>query len=588
MFDLIPDAFKVFRTNLDSYFSGDIATIRSRYSKYTKGDANWDLLGEWAERNGTDADKAAFYAANVARRLNDNKFLTWSSRVMGATDDTFRWLLSKARARKKALLTVMRENPNVEITPAMLKKAEDIEFASLHDIDGNLDITKDAFLNKNYREVTLTTELKGFSKGLETLMNRYPLTKPFFLFARTGINGLRLSVKNLPIVGAVVNESRDILLASAKTLEEGGLLKYGIETMDDLQSAKSMVLGRQALGSAVVSVAAHKYLSGGLTGNGPADASMNRTWRDAGWSPRSIKMGDVWVSYDSFEPFNLVLANIADIGDNMQLMGPQFAENRLQLMVAALGKGASSKTYLQGIGQLFDLLSGDAGYASGRIIGNLVNNQMPLAGMRNEIANILHPQMRELNADFLTHIANRNPIFKAGLAMKHDMINGKPIRPWNLLESAFAAISPVNLRLDRSPGRQMIFNSNYDLRIAAFSAPDGTNLKDHPKIRGMFQKAIGSQGLEQILNDLAAQPNVKYSIAAMRKDIRNGRYEFDPMKSYVHNKLIKQAFDRAVRQAWRSIASLPEVKAVIEEQRSLSIKMNNRLYETQMLMESPK
>ena len=596
MFELIPDAFKVFRANLDSYFSGDIATIKSRYSQYTKNDENWDLLAEWTERNGTEADKAAFYAANVSRRLNDSKFLTWSSRVMGATDDTFRWLLSKARARKKAMLNVMRENPDIEITPAMLKKAEDAEFAALHDLDGNIDITKDAFLHKNYREVTLTTELKGFSKGLETLMKRYPLTKPFFLFARTGINGLRLSVKNLPIVGAVVDESREILLASAKNLDEGDLLKYGIETMDDLQSAKSMVLGRQALGSAVVSVAAHKYMSGGLTGNGPADVTTNRAWRDAGWTPRSIKMGNTWVSYDSFEPFNLVLANIADIGDNLELMGPQFSEKRLQLVVAALGKGASSKTYLQGIGQLFDLLSGDAGYASGRILGNLVNNQMPLAGLRNDIANVISPQMRELNADFLTHIANRNPIFKGMLSIKYDMINGKPIRPWhfpdNALKSAVVSVagaaSPIQLRADRSPGRKLIWNSNYDLRIAAFSAPDGTNLKDHPNIRSKFQEAIGKTGLEEELNLLAGQLRIKYSLAAMRLDKKAGKWDLDPMKSYMHNRLLKQLFDRKVKQAWASIQHLPEIQDVIALQRSRSIHSKNRLYETQNLMEFPK
>ena len=427
MFELIPDAFKVFKTNLDSYFSGNIRTLKTRYSQYTKNDEAWDLMGEWAERQGTAGDKAAYYMANTARRLNDNKLLTWSSRVMGATDDTFRWLLSKARARKKAMLSVMEENPGLEITPQMLKKAEDIEFSRLHDLEGNIDITKDAFLERNFREVTLTTELEGFSKGLEHLMNKYPLTKPFFLFARTGINGLKLSVKNLPLVGAVVKESRDILSAGLKEVQDGSLLRYGIENLSDLESAKSLILGRQAMGTAVVSLAAHKYMSGGLTGNGPADASMNKLWKDAGWQPRSIKVGNVWVGYDSFEPFNLVLANIADIGDNLELMGPQFAEDRLQLVVAALGKGINSKTYLQGVGQFFDLLSGEPGKATARIVGNLINNQIPLAGLRNEAANILNPQMRELDSNLWTHIANLNTILRGTLATRYDMLNGKPV-----------------------------------------------------------------------------------------------------------------------------------------------------------------
>ncbi len=586
MFQLIPDAFKIFKTNLDSYFSGNVTSIKSRYSAYTKGDEAWDLLGNWAERNGTSGEKAAYYMANTARQMNSNKFLTYSSRVMGATDDSFRWLLSKARARKKAMLSVMTENPGLEVTPEMLKKAEDIEFSRLHDAEGNIDITKDAFLERNYREVTLTTELQGFSKGLDELMNRYPLTKPFFLFARTGINGLRLSVKNLPLVGAIVDESRTILTASAKSIKEGELLKYGIETMDDLASAKNMVLGRQALGTAVVSLAAHKYMSGGLTGNGPADASMRKLWMDSGWSPRSIQIGGTWVSYDSFEPFNLVLANIADVGDNMQLMGPQFSENRLQLVVSALGKGATSKTYLQGIGQLFDLLSGDAGYASQRILANLVNNQMPLAGLRNEIGNLINPQMRELDANFWTHIANRNPGFKGALPVKYDMLNGKPVRPWNFFEAAYNAVSPIQLRMDKGPGRKLLFNSNYDMRVLAYSAPDGTSLRRSPEARSLFQRAIGQTGLEEALNQLAARPDIQASIAAMEEDIKSGKWQLDPMKSYLHNRLIRQLFRSYTKRAWASIQNEPTIIQLKSQQQTL--KLNNLARYKDTLLSLPK
>jgi len=586
MFQLIPDAFKVFKSNLDSYFSGDITSIRSRYSSYTKSDQNWDLMGEWAERNGTAGEKAAYYMANTARKMNDNKFLTYSSRVMGATDESFRWLLSKARSRKKAMLTVMAENPGIEVTPNMLKKAEDLEFAKLHDAEGNIDITKDAFLERNYREVTLTTELQGFSQGLNELMNRYPLTKPFFLFARTGINGLRLSVKHLPLVGAIVNESRDILSAGTKALQDGSMMKYGIETAEDLASAKNMIIGRQAVGISVVSLAAHKYMSGGLTGNGPADASMKKMWIDSGWSPRSINIGGTWVSYDAMEPFNLVLANIADVGDNMALMGPQFAEERLQLVVAALGKGATSKTYLQGIGQLFDLLSGDAGYASQKILANLVNNQVPLAGLRAEIGNVLSPNMRELDSSFWSHIANRNPGLKLTQPIKYDMLNGQPIRPWNFFEAAFNAVSPIQLRMDKGAGRQLLYNSNYDTRVLAYSAPDGTSLRKSPEGRSLFQKAIGDTNLEEALNQLAARPDVQASIQAMEEDLKAGRTQLDPMQAYLHNRLINLLIRKHTKIAWASLRDNPIIMELQEKQRYLKLNNIGRYQET--LLNIPK
>ena len=64
------------------------------------------------------------------------------------------------------------------------------------------------------------------------------------------------------------------------------------------------------MGSAVIFMAGQKFLSGGLHGNGPADRTKRQTWIDAGWRPRTIKIGDAWVSYDAFEPFNQILSII--------------------------------------------------------------------------------------------------------------------------------------------------------------------------------------------------------------------------------------------------------------------------------------
>ena len=587
LFDTIPDAWKIFRANIDSNFSGGMSNVKTRYSEYTQADINFELLGKWAEKHGTNGDKAAFYITNTARRMNDNKLLTWSSRVLGATDDTFRWVMSKARSRKKAVEQILSQHgSDIKIDARDLKKAENLEFSRLHNSDGALDITKDKFLEKSFKEVTLTTELQGFAKGLNELMNRYPLTKPFFLFARTGLNGLSMSVKNLPIVGALVDESRAILGATPQMVKEGHLLKYGIETTSDLITAKSLVTGRQAIGSAVVYGVAQKYMSGGLTGNGPADESMKRMWIESGWQPRSIKTPVGWVSYDSFEPFNLVMANIADIGDNMQLMGEQYSEERLQLVVSALGKGVTSKTYLQGIGQLFDLLSGDAGYTSSRVVANLVNNQVPLSGMRNELGKVLNPYMRELGSSFWDHVANRNPIMKGTLPVKYDMLNGQPIQNWNFMTRAFNAVSPVQLNPTQSPGRQLLFSSGYDLRIAAFSAPDGTSLVRSPKVRSLYQSAIGQQNLEAVLNELAERPDIIASIRKMNRDLRSGNFNIDPMQGYKHNRIIKYYIKRAQRKAWASLRNNPLVLELKAKERQNVIA--NKLSMQETLLNIPK
>lgn len=49
---------------------------------------------------------------------------------------------------------------------------------------------------------------------------------------------------------------------------------------------------------------------------------------DAGYKPNTIKFGDIQVDYSSFEPFNLIMSTVADIGDASLLMGE---EDRRQL-----------------------------------------------------------------------------------------------------------------------------------------------------------------------------------------------------------------------------------------------------------------
>ena len=138
-------------------------------------------------------------------------------------------------------------------------------------------------------------------------------------------------------------------------------------------------------------------MSGNMTGNGPTDRSKRQLWKDAGWIPRSIKVGDVWVSYDAIEPFNQIFSLIADIGDNSLLMGEDWTEKWLEKTAIVMMQGISSKSYMAGMQQFVDLVAGKPGQAE-RIIASLANNQVPLAGLRNELGKLFTPYTRELSS----------------------------------------------------------------------------------------------------------------------------------------------------------------------------------------------
>ena len=584
MIESIPEAWKVFSTKLNAYWSGDLSTIKTRYVQKTKGDEQWALFGDWIENSGkADAgDKAAYYMANMARSLNDNKFLTYSTKMMAATDDTFGYILARSRAKEKAMRLAMEQlnKGNVtEITPDLLKNAQDRFYSQITDADGNITEAATIFAKQ---EATLTTDLTGFSKGLNDVFESAPWAKPFFLFARTGVNGLSLTAKHTPGFNFLVKEWNDIAFADPNNLK--GLQKYGIETVEDLANAKALQAGRLAIGSSVISMAALHFMNGGLTGNGPADRQKRQAWIDAGYKPRTINIGGVQVSYDSFEPFNLMLSTIADIGDYSQLMGEEWTEDNFQKLALVVAQGISSKSYMAGIQQFVDLFGGQAGSWE-RIIAGLINNQIPLSSLRNELGKVFNPHMKELNSGIQDAIRNRNLITEGldpegGLPTKYDMLNGQPIKDWDFPTRMFNAFSPFSINLDQGEGRKLLFNSGYDMRMSTYSSPDGMDLSKSPRLRSKFMKAIGDQNLEAALNKLSKDPKVLASIQEMHNDRNSGRREMNPMTAYVHNSLINRLFTDARRIAWAQIKNDPEAVQLYAEDRRLNVQNNRSFNQT--------
>ena len=217
-----------------------------------------------------------------------------------------------------------------------MRQYEDDFMKKFTNADGTIKYETSDALKFAQQEATLTRELSGFTKGMEQLFNRTPWAKPFFLFARTGVNGLELTMKHMPGFNLLVKDERRIASATYEMANSKQLLDIGIENGQQLDNAKAIQKGRMAMGAGLVTMASMAFMADRLTGNGPINTAQKRAWQAAGWKPRSIKLGDAWVSYDAFEPFNSILSYIADVGDNSQLMGPEWAEDRLQRVATVL------------------------------------------------------------------------------------------------------------------------------------------------------------------------------------------------------------------------------------------------------------
>ena len=564
MYEAVPESFTLFKERLNSYWSGDIANVKSRYYEYSKSDDNWDILRKLIEDHpdSTWGDKAMFNMANIARNMNNNSFLTYSTKLMAATDDSFAYILGRAKAREKAMRSVLdiqaKGGKTPQITRELMQAYEKDFYDRIWDADGNLIDEATKFARK---EVTLTQPLTGFSKGLNDVFSANPWAKPFFLFARTGVNGLSLTAKHTPGFNFLVKEFNDIAWAKPDDLSK--VAKYGIETAEELANAKALQTGRLSIGSGITMMTTMKFLGGGLTGNGPIDRQKRQAWIDAGYRPRQIKLAGTWISYDSIEPFNQIFSTIADIGDYSLLMGDEWTEDQLQKVSLVVAQAISSKSYFAGMQQLVDMVAGKPGQQQ-RILAGIMNNQVPLAGLRNDIGKLFTPYMRELNSGIGDNLRNRNLISEYlpgdDLPIKYDLLNGKPIRDYDFLTRAYNTFSPIALNLDHSDGRKLLFDSGYDVRMSVFMSPDGIDLTDHPRLRSMFQRAIGKQNLEYRLTTLANNPKIEASLDDMYKDIRGGdRGRYDP-SDYYHNMKIDAIFQEARRKAWASIMRDPRIE----------------------------
>ena len=141
---------------------------------------------------------------------------------MAATDDAFAYILGRAKMREKAMrrvleIQVLMASNYQKGNKELMRAYEDDFYSQVFDSAGNIIDEATKFARK---EVTLTQDLTGFAKGLNDVFSATPLAKPFFLFARTGVNGLALTGKYTPGFNFLVKEFNDIAFANPADLAE--------------------------------------------------------------------------------------------------------------------------------------------------------------------------------------------------------------------------------------------------------------------------------------------------------------------------------------------------------------------------------
>ena len=607
MIDFIPDAFRIFKGNLGEAFKKG-ADIDTRFTQYGRRHNIDEGYEQWLEFNGSESDKIVWNMWKVAHNLNGDtnvgRAASGISRAMDAGDKTFNELIRHKRVKEIAMrdaLIAQQKGDISEITEEVLEAAGQLYEQKFYNEYGDLDLTKEAFTNNEFLEVTYRSALEGAAKAFSSFIEQIPWIKPWYRFVRSGVNGLKVKTQNMPIIAGLLKKERDIFFANPNNL--ASVKKYGINNAWDLERMKGRQLARQAMGFGLVYIAGQKWLGGGLWGNGPNNQQMRNVFRDTEGEPNSIEIGGKRVSLDLFEPFDLLLKGVADVGENMALMGPEWAEGKLQAfaIATAFSEAATDETFLSAVGDMADFMRGEPGSLN-RLATNL-SNFVPFGGWRKWSGDVLGNAYREINSS----IWNERGLLESGpiqavrkanllseriaaepLYPKYNILNGELFKKTNPIGAFWRATSMVGIEPGASKGQKLLWRSNYDLRVSTWTspAPDSISLKDEAQLRSEFAKQIGlakgpdGLNLEDWLNKQAEDPRIIASVNEMIKDRRNGVYDIDPMKSYYHNRIIRDRFDLHRNIGWAEVRRMPEAQLLIQKRLELQRRQNLKLRKT--------
>ena len=353
----------------------------------------------------------------------------------------------------------------------------------------------------------------------------------------------------------VIKEHTDIF---TKSWDDPEMLQYGIKSQADLNVAKATARGRMAIGYSFAAMAGTMALNGTITGNGPPDRQLKTAWMQQGWQPRSFKIGNSYVSYEALEPFNAFFSLAADITDSQKVMGEEWVGNWYGRLAHLIGSNVVNKSFMAGLLQLSDLFTTEGGDVP-RAAANIVNNQIPLAGLRNEIGKVFSPGMRELESGFWQSIGNRN--LWADLVTKdqflpyrYDILSGEKLRDWDPMTRLVNAVLPINVHIGATnETRELLMRSGINLAQTFNSGPNGQLLENRPDLKSKYQFYMGQQNIEAQLAEVMT-PEIIDSIQRMER----GKKDYEA-KDTLHGRVIMPIFRTAKQTAWDLLLQDPQL-----------------------------
>ena len=184
---------------------------------------------------------------------------------------------------------------------------------------------------------------------------------------------------------------------------------------------------------------------------GPTDPRQRAALLQSGWQPYSVRVGDEWVSYARFDPFSTLFGAAADFTEVGRFATGKEADEFAANLGMAIAKNVTSKTWLSGLSDAFEVLTDPERY--GKAYLQRLAGSMAVPSLVNQAAQASDPYMRNARS-IVDAIKARVPVLSETVPMRRD-VWGEPVERGTSLGPDIA--SPIfTKRISDDPVRQEI------------------------------------------------------------------------------------------------------------------------------------
>lgn len=564
----LSESFRMFKHNMDQ---GYHRKAQSYDMKYDVGAdiQEWRKLKKYIERYGTDKEKFAYNALNYSVDFNTSPAIKYSQNIMGAGDAMARTIIGRMQMRSMAAQKVIAEGADLKDVTKLSAKIEE-EFRNqvfAKNSEGRYVVT-DAAARMAGDEAAMTRKLEGTLGHLESFSDN-PFLRAFFPFVRTGFNALDIAFQHTPLQ-RLMQKHKDIFKKDV-SIEE--LAKYGIRNKAEHEAAKALLEGRMVMGNTVMAMAAFAAVSGHMTGNLPLDKATRDNWKANSIQPLSFRVPGTktYISYANIEPFNTLLAFVADVVENHQVLGEDLTERWMQKLSFMFSSVIVDKSMLSGVEDLARLIdpetSGDLLARSG---SRYLRSHIPFAGLSGAIGDIMDANMKEAQ-DFREMLIRRDVGAKSVLNERYDILNkdrsGKKLiyGPDNVMFRVLNAFNPFTIHYTEPDSvKETLLETRFNLPQTL------STYKEEPLnsfYMSKMQEYMSKGDLRRSLEELFDSPVWQKQFKAF-KDGQN-------LTSANNVKLSKQSWYRAIKKRFEA-AKESAINQFLEDYPDFRDKFENR------------